>query len=816
MTTGGRPQLRVRISADLDDIKQGLGLLRGELAKVRAAAEGATPNPAAGNFGAGIQALRGQIVALAGAYVGLSAAAAGVRSFFDAVDRADKLNDVSQQVNIGVEALSKYGFAAQMSGSDQETLNKGLVSFNKNLRENSPLLKQLGVDTSSTESALLGVADVFQKLPEGAARTELATKLFGKAGAELIPMLTEGREGLARFGAEAEKLGVVVTPQAAAAAAEFNDNMDRLRASSQGLALRVAEQLLPTLTLLSERLLQNAKDVGILKGAFITFFEQVFGGTGLSDVAKKELESVEKGIRSLQEEINDRALAGDSKRVAVLQAELAKLEARAEAARQKVKFAADLEASAKPAATPKPEPDKKLQTQVRGLLGAGKPDDTFGQQRLALARQLAQATNELSNALNGEASSQNAASSALEAWLADAENAKKLTSDQVAELRRLAVQVDETKAATVRFAEEERRAAEDREETRRGFEEARKDYEALRAELATPTEAAVDKATAQIERLQKAIRAAQAQGDEPGQLIDRIVRTSFTAAPNVGQRDPEQAAFDEQLLGLQSWYDQQLALAATFRKAKIIGEEEYSARLLSIEEQRLEALRTLEERQLEMRLTAAAAGAESLAQIGKALFGEQSKEYRTLFALSKGFAAAQLAVSLATNVAKASEIGFPANIATISAALAQGAQIASILAGARYAEGGRIVGPGTGTSDSVPLWGSNGEFMLREAVVSQPGMLPFLEDLNDRGWAALEPLRFATGGLISQDVTAAMAAGEARLAASSAPGAGGGGARPLRNIIVFDEAELAAALEGSAGEDVIVNHVRRNRGAIDV
>jgi hypothetical protein len=35
----------------------------------------------------------------------------------------------------------------------------------------------------------------------------------------------------------------------------------------------------------------------------------------------------------------------------------------------------------------------------------------------------------------------------------------------------------------------------------------------------------------------------------------------------------------------------------------------------------------------------------------------------------------------------------------------------------------------------------------------------------------------------------------------------------VRNVIVFDEAELANALAGSAGERVIVNHVRRNRGA---
>jgi hypothetical protein len=212
---------------------------------------------------------------------------------------------------------------------------------------------------------------------------------------------------------------------------------------------------------------------------------------------------------------------------------------------------------------------------------------------------------------------------------------------------------------------------------------------------------------------------------------------------------------------------------------------------------------------------AASEGFASLASIAKDFGGEQSKTYRALFAVSKAFAAGQLAVDLALNVSKASSAGFPQNLALIAQALAQGAQISSMLAGAQYAEGGKIVGPGTGTSDSVPILASNGEFMLRQAVVSQPGMLPFLEDLNSRGLAAIGPERFAQGGLITQDVGAAMVVGEARLAPSSVPGAAGGAARPVRNIIVFDEAELAAALEGSAGEDVIVNHVRRNRGAID-
>lgn len=54
------------------------------------------------------------------------------------------------------------------------------------------------------------------------------------------------------------------------------------------------------------------------------------------------------------------------------------------------------------------------------------------------------------------------------------------------------------------------------------------------------------------------------------------------------------------------------------------------------------------------------------------------------------------------------------------------------------AEGGKIIGPGTGTSDSIPAIGpmgrlfrvSNNEFIVRAAVVQQPGVEAFLHQLN--------------------------------------------------------------------------------------
>lgn len=78
-----------------------------------------------------------------------------------------------------------------------------------------------------------------------------------------------------------------------------------------------------------------------------------------------------------------------------------------------------------------------------------------------------------------------------------------------------------------------------------------------------------------------------------------------------------------------------------------------------------------------------------------------------------------------------------------------GGFISSVQA-SRRAGGGQVRGPGTQTSDSIPTLLSDQEYVLRAAVVTQPGMLPLLNDINARGMAALNdlrPVRHNTGGL---------------------------------------------------------------------
>lgn len=81
---------------------------------------------------------------------------------------------------------------------------------------------------------------------------------------------------------------------------------------------------------------------------------------------------------------------------------------------------------------------------------------------------------------------------------------------------------------------------------------------------------------------------------------------------------------------------------------------------------------------------------------------------------------------------------------------AASAAVGSNAYGFHLATGGAVWGPGTSTSDSISAQLSNGEFVVRAAVVSQPGVRAHLERLNAGGRSGFA--RFAAGGLVGGSV----------------------------------------------------------------
>lgn len=189
-----------------------------------------------------------------------------------AINNMDELSKQSQILGITTEKLSELGYAAKLSGSSQADLiaalprlAKGLTDAAQGTGEALEGFKALNLDPKGfkgTDDALLKIADKFSQFADGTEKTALAINIFGKSGASLIPLLNEGAAGIEKLREEARRLGVVIGSDAAKAAEEYKDNIDRLKSVSEGLAISLASKTLPALNSFLEKVLEISKEMG--------------------------------------------------------------------------------------------------------------------------------------------------------------------------------------------------------------------------------------------------------------------------------------------------------------------------------------------------------------------------------------------------------------------------------------------------------------------------------------------------------------------------------------------------------------------------
>lgn len=183
-------------------------------------------------------------------------------------DYGDKINDMSKKTGVSTEILSKWGFAAEQSGSTLEGVGKGLTKLAVNMeaatsgsKTQMAAFKAAGITSKDLADAhgdvnkiLPKLADAFAGAKDGAGKTAIAMALLGKSGTELIPMLNEGSAGLDRMGRAAEAAGRVVSQDAARSADEFNDHLAELQGSVMGISGVIGNTLIPPLTNLMVKL----------------------------------------------------------------------------------------------------------------------------------------------------------------------------------------------------------------------------------------------------------------------------------------------------------------------------------------------------------------------------------------------------------------------------------------------------------------------------------------------------------------------------------------------------------------------------------
>lgn len=218
-------------------------------------------------------------IAAIGGVVAASGAAAGAL-IKNAVDLADNLGKTAQKAGVSVEALSGLKYAADLSDVSIGTLSGALQKLGRQMSEAARGSESaqrgfnaLGVSVRNADGSLRDTDQVFSdiaeqlsRLPDGATKTALAIQIFGRAGAQLIPLLNGGAAGLAEFRTEAEQLGVIISTETSKASEELNDNFTRLSTAATGLGVQLAAGVVPALADITTELVRAYKEgEGVLR-----------------------------------------------------------------------------------------------------------------------------------------------------------------------------------------------------------------------------------------------------------------------------------------------------------------------------------------------------------------------------------------------------------------------------------------------------------------------------------------------------------------------------------------------------------------------
>ena len=215
----------------------------------------------------------------------------------------DQLGKLSQKTGVGVEELSKLQYAAKLSNISADQLQTGLIKLSRGMIDTANdsgearnALAAMGISirnedgTLKSNAIVLGeIADKFSGYQDGATKAALATKLFGKSGAELIPLLNGGSDGIKAAGDELERLGGVINKGMVKNATEFNDNMARLEVVGGAAGKAIANSVIPYIN-------QLATEFMVAKNNGLGFMDMLSMGFRSTDY--------EKQLKDINDEIN--------------------------------------------------------------------------------------------------------------------------------------------------------------------------------------------------------------------------------------------------------------------------------------------------------------------------------------------------------------------------------------------------------------------------------------------------------------------------------------------------------------------------------
>lgn len=214
------------------------------------------------------------LVALTAAATAATVAIAKLMS--DSGKFADDLITLSNKTGISVTQLQELDYAARFVDVSVETMTSSMNKLTRTMgmaqqatqsgkiNEQSKAYARLGVEILNVDGTLRNNKEVFYeaidalgKMTNETERDALAMQLFGKSATELNPLIKAGSAELRRLSQEAHLVGAIVSEEGVSALGDFDDNMQTLTASTQGLINEAMAELAPIINDLINQLKES-------------------------------------------------------------------------------------------------------------------------------------------------------------------------------------------------------------------------------------------------------------------------------------------------------------------------------------------------------------------------------------------------------------------------------------------------------------------------------------------------------------------------------------------------------------------------------
>lgn len=205
--------------------------------------------------------------------------------------QAEAISNLSESTGVAVANIQGLQVTLENAGISGEALTVSFRQLNKAIATQDPVLKQLGITTTDTFQAFLQLSDIFAKAPDGANKTAAAVALLGRSGETLIPVMNRGATAIQGMIDQAAAMGLAFSGQTVQALKDVDDKFDLLNNHVQGLKNNLVLLAVPGVSAVVTKLNELLQVLNDLPAAFDKFIEKMRTAPGFAKLEQLVLQA---------------------------------------------------------------------------------------------------------------------------------------------------------------------------------------------------------------------------------------------------------------------------------------------------------------------------------------------------------------------------------------------------------------------------------------------------------------------------------------------------------------------------------------------